>query len=126
MKIWVLRTLGGTYHLFRSVNPAMRIMAHDTTSRKAQYARAEVALRKEHAQDIVASPFTVSGVEGRDFAYKSFRRSTGELEPRYMRSLVVDSVSYVLLFLPTSQTGILSFAGDSQRRHFFNSITVKP
>jgi hypothetical protein len=126
MKIWFLRTLGGSYQLLRSVNPAMHITAQDTMGRAARYARAEATLRKEHAQDIVARPFTVAGMEGRDFTYKSFRRSTQELESRYMRSLLVDSVSYVLLFVPTSQTGILGFAGENQQLRFFNSITVKP
>nr|GFA70023.1 hypothetical protein [Tanacetum cinerariifolium] len=60
MKIWVLRTLGGSYQLLRSVNPAVHITAHDTTGRAARYARAEATLRKEHAQDIVARPFTIA------------------------------------------------------------------
>jgi hypothetical protein len=126
MKIWVLRTLGGTYQLFRSVNPAMHITAQDTTGRALRYARAQATLKADHAQDIVARPFTVAGIEGRAFTYKRYRPTTGQLEPVYMRTLLLDSVSYALMFVPTSQVSILGWAGDRQQRRFFNSITIKP
>ncbi|MDO7884293.1 hypothetical protein [Hymenobacter cheonanensis] len=126
MKIWVLRTLGGTYQLLRSVNPAVHIAAQDTTSRARGYARVEATLKAEHAQNVVARPFTVGGIEGREFTYNSFQHSTGKLEPRCMRSLVLDSVSYVFLFLPTNREVIPDFIGDRQQRLFLNSITVNP
>jgi hypothetical protein len=126
MKIWVLRTLGGTYQLLRSVNPAMHITAQDTTGRAIRYARTEATLKEDQVQDIVARPFIVGGIEGRDFTYKSFRPTTGQLKPTYMRTLILDSVSYVLLFLPNSQASILSLVENHQQQRFFNSITVKP
>jgi hypothetical protein len=126
MKIWWLRTLGGMYLLYRTLNPKLHIAADDTVSRSLHYERVQTILKSEHAQGIVARPFLVAGIEGRDFTYKSFRRSTGKIETRYMRSLLLDSVSYVLLFIPTSQVGIIGYASDSQRRRFFNSMTVKP
>lgn len=104
----------------------MHITAQDTTGRAIRYAHAEATLKEGHVQDVVARPFTVGGIEGREFTYKRFRPTTGQLEPTYMRTLVLDSVSYALLFLPNRQADILRFTNEGQQRRFFNSTTVKP
>jgi hypothetical protein len=42
-----------------------------------------------------------------------------------MRTLLVDSIGYSLIFQPMDKQDTLGLAGAEQRRRFFNSITVK-
>ena len=126
MKIWLLNTLGGTYHLLRAANPTMHIAARDTLEQEAYYNRKIVALKKRKAQLIACRPFSIAGVKGRDLIYRSHASTKPVLV--YSRDFVLDSVGYTLNFFPTSQEeeGIVAAVGAEQRRHFFNSITVKP
>jgi hypothetical protein len=126
IKIWVLRTLGGTYYLLRVVHPGLHITTHDTLAREAYYDRKIEELEVRKAQILSSCSFTVAGMKGRDITYKS--RATATPEVVYSRSFVLDSVSYVLDFFPASQIkkGLVGFAENEQRQRFFNSMTVKP
>jgi hypothetical protein len=126
IKIWVLRTLGGTYHLLRVVHPGLHMTTRDTLAREAYYDRKIEELEVRQAQILSSSSFTVAGMKGRDISYKS--HATAKPEIVYSRNFVLDSVSYVLDFFPASQIreGLVGFAENEQRQRFFNSITVKP
>ena len=122
MKAWGLRTLGGTYQLMRTVNPAARLGAGATREREAYYDRRERAFRKRNAQIFTSRSFTIGGVTGRELVYKSHATPVPTLI--YSRTLALDSVSYTVNFTPAYPGGVFAWPGIEQRRRFFDSVRI--
>jgi hypothetical protein len=126
-RLWALRAPEGIYMVMRLPTGSGIINKLDTASRRDYYAGImNAVLHDEQGKAIARSYYATPAGAGLEFKYKGRHQVTGKQVVKYIRSLVVDSVGYSLNFIPTDQQDSLGIAGNEQRRHFFNSIAVKP
>jgi hypothetical protein len=127
-RMWVVRTKEGMCGIMRIPNPdKLRINKNDTAQRRAFYERVErSALIEANARLLTHTTFSTAGNTGIEFKYLAPNESSGQYNVSYTRSLVLDSVSYSLIFRPANPTDLSGRSGAEQRRRFFNSIIVKP
>ena len=125
-RMWMLRTPEGAYQFMRLPNKGI-IEKSDSAGRRAFYAGVLVSLlRNEQGQLLASTPFPTAAGPGVEYKYKAVHRGTGKRVIKYTRCLVIDSVAYSLNYISFDKLDTLGLAGDGQRRHFFNSIIVKP
>jgi len=125
-RLWTLRAPEGAYLVTR-LPGAGAIGKLDTAKRNAYYAgMISSILRNEKGQLLSRTPFPTAGGAGLELKYKGVHQLTGKRIIKYVRTLVLDSIGYSLIFIPTDRLDSLGLAGNEQRRRFFNSITVKP
>jgi hypothetical protein len=125
-RVWMVRATEGMYQVLRLPNKSS-ISRTDTAGRRAFYAGVFTSvIRNESAQFLSVTPFPTAGGAGMEYKYKGLHKGTGKRVIKYGRVLLVDSISYMLNFIPTDRQDSLGLAGAEQRRRFFNSITVKP
>jgi hypothetical protein len=123
-RMWALRAPEAIYLLVRL--PTGLIGKSDTASRSSYYAGVlSAVLQDERGQLISRTPFPTAGGAGVEFKYKALSQLAGKPAVKYMRTLLVDSIGYSLIFQPMDKQDTLGLAGAEQRRRFFNSITVK-
>ena len=125
-RLWKLYAPEGLYQVIRLSSKDI-IAKHDTAARSSYYAGVlSSVLRNEQGRLLARTPFPTAGGEGVEFKYNAMHRGTGKRVIKYLRYLVVDSVSYSLNFIPADRQDSLGLAGNEQRRRFFDSIAVKP
>lgn len=126
MRMWMARAPEGVCQVMRIPGTAT-ISQADTAGRRAFYAGTLTSLmRNEKGQLLSVTPFPTPAGAGIEFKYKGVHRGTGKRVIKYGRSLLIDSVTYALNFLPIDNQDSTGMAGNEQRRRFFNSITVSP
>ena len=125
-RLWTLQAPEGLYQVLRI--PSKGVIAKlDTAGRNSYYAGVlSLVLRNEQGRLLARTPFPTAGGGGMEFKYNGVHRGTGKRVVKYSRYLVLDSIGYSLNFIPTDRLDSLGLAGNEQRRHFFNSIVVKP
>lgn len=128
MRTWVARASEGLCVVMRVPNArAQRIRQSDAAQRQAFYADVvKGALAVEnHAYLLKRTNFQTASGSGIEIKYTALDARTGRRRIRYMRSLVVDSIGYNLIFRPANLSDSLGLVDYTQRHRFFNSITVK-
>jgi hypothetical protein len=124
---WVARAPEGLCVVMR-VPIAYVIKQSDMAQRRVFYDQVvKGALAEENqAHLLTRTSFQTAGGSGIEIKYTAVDARTGHQRVRYMRSLVVDSIGYNLLFRPADLSDSLGLVDYAQRRRFFSSITVRP
>ena len=125
---WTARTPEGIFILLRT-KLAYAVRQQDSAKRRAIYDSISTqALRLSKGRIVNRAYFATAAGIGQEVSYRYANRHYGGApKPTtfFMRNVVVDSANYFLQFLPNDISDSLGLAGAEQRRHFFNSITVK-
>jgi hypothetical protein len=126
LRLWALRTPEGIYQIMRMPTGTF-ISRADTASRRSFYQGfLSSVLSDEQGQLLSRMPFATNAGAGMEYKYRGLHQGTGKRVVKHVRSLVTDSVGYTLIFTPTDPKDSLGLASAEQRRHFYNSLTVKP
>jgi hypothetical protein len=106
---------------------AQVIKQGDTAQRQFFYDNVvKGALAEEkQAHLLKRTSFQTAGGSGIEIKYTALDARTGHQRVRYMRSLILDSIGYNLIFRPADLSDSLGLVDHAQRRRFFSSITVK-
>ena len=125
-RLWMLRAPEGIYQIMRSPQ-GMNIGPQDEASRDAFYrGMLSSLLRNDKGQLVAMTPFPAAGGTAIEYEYKGIHKGTGKRVLKFVRCLVLDSISYTLNFTPTDKLDSLGLAGAEQRKRFYNSLTIKP
>jgi hypothetical protein len=128
-RTWVARASQGLCVVMRVPNiNSQRIKQGDAAHRQVFYedaVRGALAV-ENHAYLLKRTSFQTAGGNGIEIKYTALDARTGRRRVRYMRTLVVDSIGYNLIFRPADLTDSLGLVDYTQCRRFFNSITVRP
>jgi hypothetical protein len=125
-RVWLVQAPEGFYQVIRTAG-GTHITRADTTGRRFFYKGVAYSIvHNRQGQLLSSTPFSTAGGAGMEFKYRGIHQGTGKRVISYTRSLVLDSITYALNFIPTDKTDSLGLAGAEQRRRFFNSIMVKP
>jgi hypothetical protein len=128
-RTWVAQASEGLCVVMRIPTAnAQRIKQSDAAHRQVFYkdvVRGALAV-ENHAFLLKRTSFQTAGGDGIEIKYTALNARTGRRRVRYMRSLVVDSIGYNFIFRPANLSDSLGLVDYTQRRRFFNSITVKP
>ena len=128
-RTWVARAREGLCVIMRVPTANAQVIKQaDTAQRRAFYdSVVKGALAEEkQARLLQRASFQTAGGNGIEIKYTALDARTGHQRVRYMRSLVVDSIGYNLLFRPANLADSVGIVDHAQRRRFFSSITVKP
>jgi hypothetical protein len=128
-RTWVAQASEGLCVVMRVPNiNSQRIKQGDAAHRQVFYEDAvRGALAAEnHAYLLKRTRFQTAGGNGIEIKYTALDARTGRHRVRYMRTLVVDSIGYNLIFRPANLSDSLGLVDYTQRRRFFDSITVNP
>lgn len=123
---WIAPTPEGMFFLIRT-KLARPIGKQDERGRRAIYDSITTrALNSLKSKVMSSAPFTTAAGVGSEVSYRYTSRYSHKPTTFFMRNLVVDSANYFLQCVPNDPNDSLGLACAAQRRHFFNSITVKP
>lgn len=126
---WVARASEGLCVVMRIPFVNVEVIRQgDTTQHRLFYDSAvKGALADENQAHLLKrTPFQIAGGIGIEIKYTALDAHTGHRRVRYMRSLVLDSIGYNLLFRPANLSDSLGLVDHAQRQRFFNSITINP
>ncbi len=125
---WVARASEGLCVIMRvPTTKAQIIKKTDIAQRRLFYDNiVKGALAEEkQAHLLKRTSFQTAGYSGIEIKYTAADARTGHQRVRYMRSLVLDSVGYNLIFRPADLSDSLGLVDHAQHHRFFDSLTIK-
>jgi hypothetical protein len=126
---WVARASQGLCVVMRVPTANGQVIKQgDLTKRRLFYDQVvKGALMEENqAHLLTRTSFQTGGGSGVEIKYTALDARTGHRRVRYMRSLVLDSIGYNLIFRPANLADSSGLSDQAQGRRFFGSLTIKP
>lgn len=126
VRSWATRTPQAGFFIVRV--PTMLPVTKGDTAQRHRYYRSLIksTLTDTHSRLLSRTTFLTAGIDGVELKLRSIDNVTGSPTIRYMRSIVLGSFGYDLLFQSATPNDSVDSVCNAQRRRFFNSITVKP
>ena len=123
-RAWMLQAPEGVYQIMRMPTSLARA---DEAARNSYYEKLIAhTMQKEQGQLVLITAFPSDAGPSLEYKYRVARPGTRKHVTKIVRALVVDSVAYLLHFIPADQRDSLGVAGTEQRNRFYNSLVVKP